>query len=223
MSPVTGLIHERASVAVVATANVESESLRERKKQATRKAIEDAAWELFVERGYAATSIDDIAARADIAPRTFFRYFRTKDDVLYGEFDEAMARFAEEFRSRPADEPVFASLVEALDVVSRAMVKDKEKMMQRHALQESAGIELGDSIRQRFSAGITDLVRERVGGEADGELLARLLASTIVSCQTIASEYWLEQGACSSLHDVGNHCLHLLIDALGDVKDRIAS
>lgn len=226
-------VHERASVGGVTSdvdlhepdgsappAGAAAESLRERKKQATRKAIEDAAWELFAERGYAATSIDDIAARAEIAPRTFFRYFPTKDDVLYCEFEDAMVRFAEEFRARPTDEPVVASLVAALDAVSQEMVKDRDRMLQRHALQESAGLEMSESIKQRFGAAIADLVRERVGDDRDGELLARLLASTIVACQTIASEIWLEEGASADLHEIGKRCLQVLIDALGDVAER---
>ncbi len=53
-------------------------------------AIEDAAWELFAEQGYDETSINDIAERANVAPRTFFRYFPTKEAVMYPEFDELL-------------------------------------------------------------------------------------------------------------------------------------
>lgn len=199
------------------------ESLRERKKHATRKAIEDAAWDLFAERGYAATSVDDIAARADIAPRTFFRYFRTKEEVLYGEFDAAMEEFASAFRSRPTDEPIFASLQAAMEITSRSYQKDRLKMVERHEIQKRAGMQdLGESIKQRFVKAITDLVLEREQDNPEGELIARLVAGTVVTCQTVANDYWLEHGATSDLHDVGNHCMELLFSSFGALERQLA-
>ena len=201
----------------------QAESLRERKKQATRKAIEDAAWELFAERGYAETSVDDIAARADIAPRTFFRYFRTKEEVLYGEFDAAMEGFAAAFRGRPADEPIFTSLQAAMEITSRSYQKDRAKMIERHEIQRRAGMQdVGESVKQRFITAIADLVREREADNPEGELLARLVAGTVVTCQTVASEYWLEHGATDDLHDVGQHCMELLFSSFGVIGNQAA-
>jgi AcrR family transcriptional regulator len=70
-----------------------TEGLRERKKRRTREALHDAAMRLFAERGYEATTVADIAAAADVAPRTFFAYFPTKDDVVFAAYDETLARF----------------------------------------------------------------------------------------------------------------------------------
>jgi AcrR family transcriptional regulator len=66
--------------------------LRERKKAQTRRAIEDAAFRLFEKRGYHATTVADLAEAADIAPRTFFAYFPSKEAVVFGDFD---ARFGD--------------------------------------------------------------------------------------------------------------------------------
>ena len=58
------------------------EGLRDRKRRETAQRITDAALSLFLDRGIEATTLDDIAARADISRRTFFSYFRSKDDIL---------------------------------------------------------------------------------------------------------------------------------------------
>src|SRR3712207_9530792 len=77
--------------------------LRERKKQRTREAIVRKAMALFRRRGYEATTIADIAAAADIAPRTFFAYFATKEAVVSHDFDPLRSeerRAGNEGRSR---------------------------------------------------------------------------------------------------------------------------
>src|SRR4051794_5159009 len=90
-------------------------SLRERKKDANRRAIEDAAWDLFAEAGYDATTVNQIAERANVAPRTFFRYFPSKEAVLYTELDGLLEVLTQAFERRPVDEPPLVSLIEAME------------------------------------------------------------------------------------------------------------
>lgn len=192
------------------------ESLRERKKSATRKAIEDAAWELFSERGYVATSVDDIADRAGVAPRTFFRYFPTKADVLYGEVDDAIEVYSAAFRARPSDEPILASLLAATGAVGLAFEHDRSdrtRMVQRFALQRDAGLDdMGESVRQRFAKVTTDLVREREAGRPDAELRARLVATVLMATKGVANDYWLECGAKGDPGECFSGCLAVLDD-----------
>jgi AcrR family transcriptional regulator len=82
--------------------------LRERKKLRTRQALADAALRLFAERGYEATTIADIAAAAEVSTRTFFSYFRSKDDVLFADTDERIAMIHTLVADRAPDEPPLA-------------------------------------------------------------------------------------------------------------------
>src|SRR6476659_1783740 len=118
MSAVTSVNTERAADVAEVPAHA---GLRQRKKESSRRAIEDAAWELFAERGYEETSVNDIAEHADVAPRTFFRYFPTKEAVMYPQFEELLDAVREQFRRRPADEPVLTSLFESFEVLSGSL------------------------------------------------------------------------------------------------------
>jgi AcrR family transcriptional regulator len=84
--------------------------LRERKKARTREQIVDAAFRLFAERGYAATTVADIAAAADIAPRTFFAYFPSKEEVVFHDFDGLFESLKQTVEGRPEDEPAIDAL-----------------------------------------------------------------------------------------------------------------
>jgi AcrR family transcriptional regulator len=90
----------------------EQQGLRERKKARTRASLREHALRLFREQGYQATTIEQIAAAAEVSPSTFFRYYPTKEDlVLQDEFD---ARVFEAFERQPLDVPPIAAIRAAL-------------------------------------------------------------------------------------------------------------
>src|SRR5690606_9045758 len=95
--------------------------LRERKKEKTRLALVDAALDLFLEHGYDATTIDQVAGAADVSPRTFFRYFTSKDHLILWFHDQMEETMLEALAARPAGEPPFASMTHALRAQLRTM------------------------------------------------------------------------------------------------------
>src|SRR5579864_3778298 len=107
-------------------ATLPAPGLRERKKAKTRAAIQRHALRLFRERGYAATTVEQIAAAVEISPSTFFRYFPTKEDVvLYDDVDPLL--FAA-FEAQPADlSPIQAMRGASREVVTRLPAGEMEK------------------------------------------------------------------------------------------------
>jgi AcrR family transcriptional regulator len=93
---------------------VEVEGRRDRKKNETRQALRDAAHRLFAEKGFSQTTIDDIAAAADVSRRTFFRYYDSKDDLLRSDVCDLLPVMLAALRARPAGEPPFAAILAAL-------------------------------------------------------------------------------------------------------------
>ncbi len=94
--------------------------LRERKKQRTRDALVDAAFDLFQRKGFEATTIDEIAEAVELSPRTFFRYFESKEDVALTLLDKQFSAMYAAFTARPAHEPVLTALRHAVVEVMRA-------------------------------------------------------------------------------------------------------
>jgi AcrR family transcriptional regulator len=89
-------------------------AIRDIKRERTRQALVTAAYELFADKGYEATTIAEIAARAEVGTRTFFSYFPTKEDVLFPEGDARIQLAILAIATRKPDE-------EPADVLLRAL------------------------------------------------------------------------------------------------------
>ena len=113
---------------------------RERKKQRTREQIVDAAFALFRERGFQATTVADIAAAADIAPRTFFAYFPSKEAVVFHDFDAMFESLRARIEDRPADETAIDALRSWLEQAMPAMhaENEDEALRKRMCMDEPA-------------------------------------------------------------------------------------
>lgn len=104
--------------------------LRERKKAKTRAEIQRQALRLFRERGYEATTVGRIAEAAEVSESTFFRYFPTKEDVVF--WDELDPLVFEAFAAEPAESGPVRALRDAIgDVLNRASETEREALRER--------------------------------------------------------------------------------------------
>jgi AcrR family transcriptional regulator len=165
--------------------------LRERKKQRTRETIIQAAMTLFAERGFDQTTIADIAAKADIAPRTFFGYFAAKEDVVFHDFDETRRRFEQRLADRPAGE----TTVEALRAVIAELVgeldfEDPAERLRRAVIASTPALQTRDrALMGEFEQILADSVARDLGVPA-GSVRPRMVAAAAVAALTALEGFY---------------------------------
>ena len=138
---------------------------RERKKQQTRARIVEAAFALFEERGYQATTLADIAAAADIAPRTFFSYFPSKEAVVFHNFEAILASVQAAVDGRPEGESTLDLL---RHWVGRELSPDRrirdEEALRQQLCREDAGLA---AFQQAQQSRFQDVLRLGVARDLD--------------------------------------------------------
>ncbi len=141
------------------------EGLRERKKQRTREQIVDAAMGLFAERGYQATTIADIAEAADVAPRTFFAHFPSKEAVVFHDVDRTLDGLASTLRDRPAGETTFDALRRFVDALFDEQSGDKDEALLRKRLCREHGALA--NFERGVQARVHELLLEAIAGDLE--------------------------------------------------------
>ena len=162
-----------------------AEGLRERKKQRTRQQIIEAAMGLFAERGYHSTTIADIAAAADVAPRTFFSYFPSKEAVVFHDVDRQLDSLAAALRDRLPGESVFDALRRWIDAIFDAAAgQEDEALLRKQLCREDEGLaNFQGGVMARMHELLLEAIADDLGEPADA-LRPRLVAAAAVAALT---------------------------------------
>ncbi|MDF6019891.1 TetR family transcriptional regulator [Streptomyces sp. JH34] len=195
---------------VVAKTTTSVPGLRERKKQATRRAIAEAAVRLAAEHGVENVTVEAISEAAGVSPRTFFNYFPSHDDAFVLVDDEVGERIRESVRRAPADRP-------PLDVVREALVTEldgfegrqelwalQSKVLQRSPHLIHRGLKAHVAEERALAVAITDwLDATRPGTQepADAGVFPRLLAAVCQTSLRVAIEHWCDHPGENVLAD----------------------
>lgn len=186
------------------------QSLRERHTERTRDAIIAAAYELFATKGFGETTIDEIAERADIAPRTFFRYFPSKEALFFSNADEQVDNAVEMLRARPISEPVYDSLVAVFraNAAELSQGDKREMLLAKHAAENDRLFEHHRAVVMcRFEESITEVLQERAGDDADPLGIEAAVAAMLAAFGT-AVRAWIRGGAKpKDLEPILDRCL----------------
>jgi AcrR family transcriptional regulator len=165
-------------------------SLRERKKDRTRRTLQVEAMRLFAEKGFEATTIEEIAAAAEVAPRTFFRYFPTKEEVVFwAEYQPMLAEFV---AARPDDEPALEALRRGIvDGLADVYDQDRDRLLERIKLAFRTPA-LHPRLRQQqagWAAGMAQILANRLGVPPE-DLEVRAVTAALVAALFVAIEEW---------------------------------
>jgi AcrR family transcriptional regulator len=162
-----------------------------------RRELVAAAVTLFGARGYEDTTVDDIAAAAGVGRRTFFRYFRSKEDAVSPDHEAGLSRIAKIFETAHPTEPAASLVLRAGETVFELYTDDPALSVERFRLTHEV-----PALRDRESASVdryrrlfTRNLRRRFAGEPDGDLRAAVIGAAVVAAHNLALRTWLADGA----------------------------
>jgi len=185
--------------------------LRERKKLRTRQAIRAAARRLIDERGYDSTTVEQIAAAAEVSPSTVFRYFRNKEQIILR--DEAYAfSGAELLRARPADEPPLPALRAAVSATVRATYEEfnAEYRWRMELVREVPALRAQMHEGQDKAVEVlTAALAERAGPRADRLALRVMVGAMLGGLHQVVLE-WGDQNQEGDLPEMFDRALAVL-------------
>ena len=175
-----------------------------------RDALVDAAVALFAEHGFDATTIDDIVARAGVGRRSFFRYFPSKESVVFPDHEGTLARMSDFL----ADESGFTQdpvdrVCDAARMVLAMYAADPEFSLARYKLTRQVPAlrthEL--AVVRRYESALAAFLRARYAGRADGGLRADVISAAVVAAHNHALRGWLRSDGQGDPAEIVEHAL----------------
>ena len=202
----------------------ESMSLRARKKLQVRDLLENTALRMFDERGYQATTVEDITAAVQFSERTFFRHFRSKEDVVFANHTDNLHRLRRALDQQPATESVTGSATEsATESVMKAVrhaILNLQDFEHRRELELArvrivqATPALADrvyALQAEYEAVIASAIARSLGDDPDAWIKAVLLAGAAVAVMALRAD---AQVAAAPDDQSPTHAMHRAFDLL---------
>lgn len=161
-----------------------------------RERIGRAGLELFLAQGYDNTTVDAISQRAGVGRRTFFRHFRSKDDVLFA-WHEKVVQTVSSHLDALGDSAPLNAVCSGTRIVLRSYVEDPVASLQRYELIRSV-----PALRDREIAWVSQYtrlfagyLRTRLANQPDGDRMAEVAAAAVVAAHNHVLRQWLRSGA----------------------------
>jgi AcrR family transcriptional regulator len=202
----------------VASPVQEPRDLRSRKKERTRLAIEDAALDLFAEQGFEATTVDQIAERAEVSKATFFRYFATKGEVIFdGERDRHLELHDAIVRRPRSEDDLTAVLAAIREHWVPTLDADRTARQTRAARTSPVLRGLSFDLGLRLQLDIAAAVGHRRGLDGPDQR-CRLVAGMAFAALSSGVNAWMDGGSSGDLSVAIDRAFALTFELCRDVN-----
>ncbi|GGW24935.1 TetR family transcriptional regulator [Streptomyces xantholiticus] len=187
-----------------------------------RRELAAAAMELFATKGYEATTVDEIAAAAGVARRTFFRHFRSKEEAIFPDHDDTLVRAEAVLNAAPPHEHPLDTVCRGIKEVMRMYASSPAVSVERYRLtrevptlreREIASVARYERLFTRYLLGHFD-ERDHHDGN-DDPLLAEVAASAVVTAHNHVLRRWLRAGGQGDVEAQLDHAFAIVRDTFG--------
>jgi len=182
-----------------------------------RRALAGAAVDLFVAKGYEATTVDEIAAAAGVGRRTFFRYFDSKDEVLFANHDEIVAEMEETFAGADPERDPVEMACAAVSLVLESYAAELDVSLKRFTLTRTVPSLRDKEVAtvDRYQRVLARYLRARFAEQGDeaASLRADVAAAAIAAANNHVLRRWLRSGGQDDITASAAEAFALVIDA----------
>lgn len=178
-------------------------------KPPMRDALVAAAFQLFLERGYEQTTVDDIVTLAGVGRRSFFRYFPAKEDVVFPDHERCLADMTAYLADSPEDAEPVGRVCAAARMVLLMYAENPAFSVQRYRLTKKVpGLRASElSVVWRYERALAAYLRGRFAGHPDGTLRADVIAAAVVAAHNNALRSWLRSAGQGDATTAVDHAL----------------
>jgi TetR/AcrR family transcriptional regulator, regulator of mycofactocin system len=173
-----------------------AEVARGRRPATSRQDVARAALDLFDRQGYEATTVDQISAAVGVSRRTFFRYYDSKSEVVWGEFDAELIRLRHQLEAAPEDQPMMDVLRAAVMATNRFGANELDELRTRIRLTSSVpSLVAHSAVRYaEWREVVADFVARRIDGAPD-DLGPQTVARAALGAAMAAFDHWASHGS----------------------------
>lgn len=202
-------------------------SLRDHKKAATRRALVDAALQRFYAQGFDATTLDEVCQDAGVARRTFFRYFDSKESLVFPHRAERLQRFVELLEATPADQSPLGSLRTIAQIFAKEYSQHRRQLIARQRLIDAVPAlrarerEIDEDWEQAMALAFHRYFQHAEASKPASkirahsskpelkkvDLRARVLAGAAIGVIRATMQYWFDHNGRPDLGDLGARAL----------------